>query len=251
MLDSLAFSVSGLSSAAEVTDVWASDIANVATPGFQSELPLAQSGSLTRVGPIATGTTPTDAAGAGLIVTQRQTAAGPAVATGSPLDAYLPPGTYLRVERSSGQSAFTRDAALMIDARGALVTASGERVLGTSGRPLRLPAGAHGTRIRTDGTVVTTVAGRTVQVGVLSLVAFDNPSGLMATDHNLLTASANSGPPVAVRRPALLVGYEVGSNVDVAQALTGVIIAARAFQGNLAVMHEASGMLRQMDQLTF
>src|SRR5207244_12882620 len=71
-------------------------------------------------------------------------------------------------------------------------------------------------------------------LGQIALASFSNPSGLSKAGGNLFAASANSGTPNigtpdAGGRGQIATGFLEGSNIDLAQQLTNMIMAERGF----------------------
>lgn len=95
-----------------------------------------------------------------------------------------------------------------------------------------------GITISADGTVMATFgAGQTVAVARLALASFNNPKGLLklgASRYGEGPASgvANVGVPGSGGRGSLIGSALEGSNVDIAQEFTNMILAQRGYQAN-------------------
>ena len=75
----------------------------------------------------------------------------------------------------------------------------------------------------------------------IALAAFNNPSGLLRTGDSIYQDSPNSGLAVVgfaggTSRSTLTPGALEGSNVDISQEFTNMIIAQRGFQANARVI---------------
>lgn len=88
-------------------------------------------------------------------------------------------------------------------------------------------------------------------LGQIALASFANPSGLMKAGGNLFTASANSGTasiglPDTAGRGQIATGFLEGSNVDLAQQFTNMIMAERGFQANSRVITTSDEILQDL-----
>ncbi len=143
--------------------------------------------------------------------------------TGRPLDVAVQGPGFLRVRLADGREGLTRDGALQVDGRGRLTTAFG----GLVQPQITVPAGitSEAVRVAQDGTVS---AGQRV-LGRLEVVTVRAPQLLQAVGDNAFVPTADSGAPARVAA-RLTPGALEGSNVDMAEAMVGVIEAQRAFE---------------------
>jgi flagellar hook protein FlgE len=91
-------------------------------------------------------------------------------------------------------------------------------------------------------------------LGQISLASFANPSGLMKAGGNLFSSSANSGTanvgtPNSGGRGQIATGFLEGSNVDLAQQFTNMIMAERGFQANSKVITTSDEILQDLVNL--
>ena len=157
-------------------DSIADNLANTETPGFKATRPAFR--SFLPPGP-------TDKVLAGAVSSGVDLRPGPTNTTDNPLDV-LPEGdAYLGVKLSNGQIAYTRNGHLELGPNGELL-ASGLPVLGQSGDPVTVPAGAD-PRIETNGDVV---VGRGQVVDTLAL--FQAQGAMDRIAPTLLQPSAGS-----------------------------------------------------------
>src|SRR5579859_765368 len=89
------------------------------------------------------------------------------------------------------------------------------------------------------------------RIGQMALANFTNPSGLERVGGNNFAAGLNSGAPsVGVAntggRGTLASGYIEGSNVDMAQEFTNMILAERGFQASSRVITTSDDMLQEL-----
>ncbi len=162
---------------------------------------------------------------------------GPMLATGRSLDVAIQGSGWLAVQASDGTEAYTRAGSLQIGADGTLQLPNGLPVLGDGG-PIAVPANAQ-LSVAADGTISATTPGaRTVAtVGRLKLV--NPPAAQMskATDGLFRIADGDIAPADAGVR--LAEGTLEGSNVNVVEALVGMIAVARQFELQMKLLQSA------------
>ena len=88
-------------------------------------------------------------------------------------------------------------------------------------------------------------------LGQMALASFANPSGLTKAGGNLFQSSANSGTatiglPDTASRGQIATGFLEGSNVDLAQQFTNMIMAERGFQANSRVITTSDEILQDL-----
>jgi flagellar hook protein FlgE len=91
-------------------------------------------------------------------------------------------------------------------------------------------------------------------LGQMAMASFSNPSGLVKAGGNLFSASPNSGTaqigiPDSGGRGAIATGFLEGSNVDLAQQFTNMIMAERGFQANSKVITTSDEILQDLVNL--
>jgi flagellar basal-body rod protein FlgF len=223
--------MSGANAAIQRQSVLATNLANVSTPGFRSELstfrsvPLEGEGASTRV--FALETT------AGYADTP-----GPAQSTGNPLDAMAKGGAWFAVQGLDGVEAYTRAGAMNVSTEGVLVNAQGLPMLDDSGAPLNIPANAQPS-IGTDGTVTAKVAGQAAAVvGRLKLTT-PEPEQRLSRGADGLFRLADGTPMPADATARMESGVLEGSNVNAVEAMVGMIQAARQFEMQMKLLQNA------------
>jgi flagellar basal-body rod protein FlgF len=190
----------------------ADNLANTETPGFKASRPAFR--AFLPPGP-------TDKVLAGAVSTGVDLRPGPTNATDNPLDV-LPDGdAYLGVKLSNGQIAYTRNGHLELGPNGELL-ASGLPVLGRSGDPVTVPAGAE-PRIETNGDVV---VGKGQLVDTLALYVAQGSMDRIAP--TLLQPSAGSTVSPAAEGTLRVGELEMG-NVSALDSTVKMINAQRQF----------------------
>jgi flagellar basal body rod protein FlgG len=189
----------------------------------------------------------------GVAVTERDLVmeTGTPVETLDPLNFAITDDAFYRVTTPSGDTAYTRTGNLSVDGAGQ-VTLFNQQI----DPPITVPAGAHTPVISADGRVTATTAeGGSIEIGQVQLTRFSNAKGLRDIGGGLYTESANSGATVQGRPgdgefAPLLTGYLEGSNVDVADELTQMMIAQRIYTANAKSFSIGDDMLRIATNLT-
>lgn len=211
-------------------DALAQNLANAATTGYRADtvafraVPIQGETPGTRVFSIETTT------GADL-------APGPMTSTGRSLDVAVQGQGWLAVQAADGNEAYTRAGNLQIGVDGTLALPNGAQVQGEGG-PITIPAGAT-VAIAADGTVSAKTQGSATvnTVGRLKLV---NPSaeelkkGLDGLFRLKSGEAADADPNVRVAEGTL-----EGSNVNVVEAMVGMIAAARQFELQMKMLASA------------
>jgi flagellar basal-body rod protein FlgG len=215
-------------------DALANDLANVNTPGYHSQRVAFRDLVYDQAGAGA------GAAASTLGVTADQ---GELLQNGDPLSLAIEGDGYFRLKRADGSLALTRDGQFQLDASGQLTTLAGDRL----DPPIALPKGVapSDVTIAGDGTV-TTASG--TKLGQIQLVTVPAPDQLQALGNGQFAVSAASGNPVAATG-RIQQGYLESSNVDVADALTSMIRAQRAFELESRAVTTQDQLLELANQL--
>jgi flagellar basal-body rod protein FlgF len=188
------------------------NLANTETPGFKATRPAFR--AFLPPGP-------TDKVMAGVVSTGVDMRPGPTNTTDNPLDVVPDGDALLGVRLSNGQVAYTRNGHLELGPNGELL-ASGLPVLGRSGDPVSVPAGAD-PRIETNGDVV---VGRGTVVDTLALFQAQGPMDKIAP--TLFQPSAGSAVSAAEDGTLRTGELELG-NVSALDSTVQMINAQRQF----------------------
>lgn len=222
--------MSGARAMEERQNVLSHNLANAATDGFRADLaafravPVRQEGSATtRVFALE--------ATAGF-----DHASGPMRQTGRSLDAAIRGSGWFVVQSTLGDEAMTREGAFEVDADGTLVTHRGMPVLGDGG-PITIPEGAE-VLIGADGTISTRVGNDLpVPAGRLRLV---NPAAeSLVKGEDGLVRTRDGQPAPEDPQVSVADGVLEGSNVNVVEAMVGMIALARQFEMQMQLMRNA------------
>ena len=186
--------------------------------------------------------------------TQRMFLQGSSVQSGNPLDVYIQGEGFFQVQLDDGSFAYTRDGNLKRDANGQLVTSDGYIV-----QPgITIPSTATDISINATGSIGIKQAGQATvtQVGQLSMVRFANPAGLEDISRNLYRETPASGTPTQgiagqgdLANTTVIQGFTEGSNVQLVEEMTNLIIAQRAFEANTNVIKTADQVLERVNNI--
>ena len=273
MLRSLFAGISGLRGHQQMMDVVGNNIANVNTTGYKASQVVfedALSQTLRSATAAGANTAATNPAQIGLGVRTAGISTnfgqGATQLTGRNTDMLIQGDGFFVVD-AAGTQAYTRSGAFSFDAQGRLSTVAGGLVQGwmavngtvdTTGAvgPVTVDPGTYrGFSVGTDGTVTGQLAdGTSRTIGRLALANFANPAGLEKAGGSLYRATVNSGavqlgPAGANGTGTIVTSALEMSNVDLAQELTGLIIAQRGFQANSKVISTSDELLQDLMNL--
>jgi len=191
-------------------DLISHDLANASTPGYKADRTITSSFSALLLKDASSGQ-PIGALGLGARIEEQVTdvTPGPLRETGEPLDFAVQGDGFFAVRGANG-ARYTRDGQFQVSARGGLVTASGDEVLGAGGQPIR---------VGPDGTVAGT------EIGVTRLDAAKRAGD------NLFTGTARGASTAPVR-----VGALESSAVDAVRTMADMMGSLRAFEAGQRVI---------------
>jgi flagellar basal-body rod protein FlgG len=184
--------------------------------------------------------------------TTRSMAQGDMVSTQGQYDVAIQGTGYFRVQRSSGDIAFTRAGNFRVDETGRLVTQSGDLVEPS----ITIAPDTIAVTIQSDGTVLAKVPNRTDQttLGRLDLTTFTNPGALEAIGGNLFQPTAASGQELQVHPGdqgvgTLAQGFLETANVQAVVEMVDMISTQRSYEMNSKVIQTADQMLQKLTSL--
>lgn len=172
--------------------------------------------------------------------------------TDRPLDVAIQGQGFLELIRPDGTLAYTRTGNLRIDREGMIVNSDGFSL----NPSIRVPSDMESLLIQADGTFLAQVAGvsEPIEIGRVELANFSNPSGLTPVGDNLYIPSHSSGDvfysePAQDGTGALAQGFLEGSNVNLVEELTNLILAQRGYEMNAKAIQAADDMLGIVNNL--
>ena len=165
--------------------------------------------------------------------------------TGNTLDFAINGRGWFQVAKPGGETVYTRDGSLDLNAAGQLVTSDGYQVT----PPVTIPQKASNISVSQSGAVTATIPGQAApqQIAQLTVANFVNEAGLIPIGSNYFQQSAASGAPtVGVPGDSsfgvIQQGYVEASNVDPITEITNLISAQRAYEMNSKVIQAADQM---------
>lgn len=240
-------------------DVLANNIANINTTAFKRQrtsfndllyINETKPGALTS----ATDTVAPSGVQYGLGVsvgaTYRNFEQGAVTRTDGPLDVSIQGRGFLNVILPNGDTAYTRDGGLEIDADGNVVTNQGYLL----DPAITIPQEAVDLSISGDGIVSATIDDTVTELGQITTTMFVNEAGLEAIGDNLYMETEASGAPIGVTpgdegSGLLLHKHLEASNVDAITSVTDLITAQRAYELNSQIITTADEMLAAANQI--
>jgi flagellar basal-body rod protein FlgG len=218
MLNGLYSAAAGMIAQQTRMDALSNDISNVNTTGykqirmgFRDLIYNIESGM--RVG-----------AGSALVDAGREFSPGAFQQTGDPLSLAISGPGFFQVRLPDGRTGLTRAGDFRLDAKGSIVTSTGQRLIPA----ITIPAGTSLDSISVSTAGVVKVG--STAVGTIGLVNVASPDRLQPVGDSTFVASAQSGPVRSVSGGSIQQGFLEGSNVDLADAMVNVIDAQRSFQ---------------------
>ena len=233
-------SMTGAKSLMQRQDALTHNLANAGTDGFRADMmtaravPVRQDGTATtRVYNVET-------------TTGFNAAPGPARQTGNPLDIAVRDSGWLTVIGQDGNEGYTRDGALTVDDQGVLMTRRGLPVMGDGG-PITVPLNARVT-IGSDGAVSAKVGNQpSLPLGQLKLV--NPPMADLEKGENGLVRLKSGDPADADPTVRVADGVLEGSNVNVVEAMVGMIEVARQFEMQMKLLQNTEANEQRAAQL--
>ena len=196
-------------------DITANNIANVSTPGFQSNHPLFAEFLVS----VENGEEIAYVVDKGTV---RNLNPGPSNFTGNPLDVSIEGRGYFVVETADGVF-YTRNGAFQLDASGQLVTSSGAAVLSEGNDPIVFAPGESQINITQDGTIST----ENGVIGRFRLVEFADEQQMLNLGNSMMSTEQE---PLEAADSATVQGMLEGSNVISVAEITRMIQLLRSYQ---------------------
>lgn len=150
---------------------------------------------------------------------------GSIVRTGNPLDLYIDGKGYLAVQTDQGDTAYTRNGRMEINAEGFLTTYAGDLVLSDAGAPIQIEAEATLIGINETGVIT----GPEGEIARLGLYSFDQEEELKRRGNSLYDTIQN--PVQDPDNPVLVKQYSIeASNVNPVEELVQMTRVLRQYQ---------------------
>ena len=259
MLRAFSTAATGMTAQQTQVDVIANNLANVNTTGFKRSqvdfkdllyTKVMEAGRETAAGFLAPGGLEIGN-GTRVASTPKVFTQGELQSTERSLDIAILGNGFLQLTLPTGETRYTRDGSLYLNATGGMVTAAGFPIEPA----ITIPTDSQKIEIGSDGTVSVIAAdGTTSSVGNLLLANFPNPSGLRSEGNNMLAESEASGTAVTGTPGdngfgTLQGGILEKSNVQMVSELVNLITAQRAYEINSRAIRAGDDMLRQANDI--
>ena len=222
--------MSGAKALLQRQDALANNLANANTDGFRADLMAFRSVPIRAEGTASTRAYSLEAT-AGF-----DPSSGTISQTGRALDVAIKGSGWIAVQGLDGNEAYTRAGSFEVSAEGVLQTRSGLPVL-SDGGPISVPANSELT-IGSDGIVSAKAPGQALQqVGTIKLV--DPAPGELRKGADGLLRTAAGDPAPAEAAVSLVAGALESSNVNVVEAMVGMIALSRQFEMQMRMLQNA------------
>ncbi|NLY90318.1 MAG: flagellar basal-body rod protein FlgG [Firmicutes bacterium] len=260
MIRALWTASSGMNAQQTNIDIISNNLANVNTVGFKKSR--AQFQDLLYQTIRAAGTTTAQGNmnpsglqighGVRMISSSKSYGQGDVIQTGNALDLMIEGDGFFQVMLPDGNIGYTRDGNFKVDGEGRIVNNDGY-VLQPE---IWVPENATEIIIGTDGTVSVRIAGEQdpQEIGMIELVRFLNPEGLVNIGRNIVLPSNASGEPQYGTAGLdgfgnITQGFLEMSNVKVVEEMVNLIVAQRAYEVNSKAIQAADEMLQTANNL--
>lgn len=171
---------------------------------------------------------------------------GPIQSTGNPLDVAVRGQGWIAVQGLDGTEAYTRNGSFVVGTDGTLQTHAGFPVVGDGG-PIALQPNARVT-IGSDGTVTAKYGNQApTTVGKIKLV--NPPADQMKKGPDGLLRTAGGDPAPDDPSVRLAEGALEGSNVNVVEAMVGMIALSRQFEVQMKMLQSSEANEQKATQL--
>jgi flagellar basal-body rod protein FlgG len=243
----------GLDAQQRALDVVANNIANINTTGFKrsavrfSELvaPVRDGADL----PLAMRDRADGMAGATMAATPHVWTQGDLRQTGAQLDLAIKGDGFIEMMGPAGRTLLWRGGTLKVNEDGYLAAADGTALRAM----ISVPQGAGTIAIAADGTVSATVDGASQQLGQIDLVMAKSPDDLADAGNGYYEAadeaSVTSVKPGDEGSGMLVQGSLEGSNTQLADEMTQLLLTQRAFAANAQIVQAGDQLMSIVNTL--
>lgn len=256
MSDALAIAASGLKSEEFYIDKIANDLANLNTNNYKATkltfedvlyqnidgtTPLFQNQNSAKIG-----------LGTSVYKTSKDFSVGPLKPTNNPNDVAINGNGFFQVINNEGNTVYTRNSSLTIDADRYLATQDGLRLSDN----IQIPEDFVEIKIQTNGDIEATLSDTTEPqlLGTIKLAKFLDPESLNPLGSGFYSATEQSGDAV-IDNPGssgmgmLLQKQVEGSNVDMVNALMQLTMAQRVYQLNAKAVQIADELEKMTNEI--
>lgn len=226
------------------------NIANASTEGYKSKAVRFQSlvnNQITEADVLLNGVTPGISAGARSEVGVTDFSKGSFRDGTSALNLAIMGDGFFGVENAAGEFFLTKDGSFTVDGTGRLVNGNGDYLVMNGAIP-PLTNGNDQLTVTDDGTLLLEVNGVSTQVGQLNIYMPANVEGLQPVGENYFVDPNNN---LTLLADAVVQSNTIEmSNVDLAQELTNMIVAQRAYSLNVKVAQSTDDLMSLINQFS-
>jgi len=253
MIDALHIAASGLKSQQTQIDTVSNNVANMQTPGYKQLRSSFADAAVISPAQVQAGLSPEhNGAGAEILSTSSLFSQGTLQQTNNTWDIAIQGEGFLEVVDSAGNHLYTRDGQLHVDSQGYLATTDGSRLA----HDIQIPPDAANIQIDQAGQITGTVGTdtSTTVLGTLELSTFPSTAGLQPVGSNNYAPTQASGDPSVGKANENGAGTIIqrsleGSNVDMVDSMSTLMMAQRAYQLNARVLQASDQILDTINNL--
>ncbi|MCF8473577.1 MAG: flagellar hook-basal body complex protein [Emcibacter sp.] len=143
--------------------------------------------------------------------------------TGNTFDIALSGDGMFQVKRGNGEMAYSRNGHLVLSDNLTLMNSTGQEIMDTSGRAIKIPPNVSTIKVASDGTISSPTSGI---IGKLNVVSFGDDSKLKKIGENMFSADTSTTPSTNYK---ILQGVTETSNVQPILEITRMIEVSRSY----------------------
>lgn len=177
---------------------------------------------------------------------------GSLLTTGQSTDLAIDGKGYFAIQKSDNSIVYTRDGNFHIDATGTLVTSAGDKVYidyangASEGMPALNPQDMS---VTPTGEIYMNIENETVQIGTIPVFTAIGDKAFIPIGNNYCIV--NEGAQVVQSEDFnIRQGYLEGSNVDVSETMSEIVLAQRAFQLSSKAVRTADDIWGMINSMT-
>lgn len=240
----------GIKSQQLALDAISNNIANATTDGYKAKSVRFQSllnNEITEEDVLLNGVNPSITAGARSEVSTTDFSQGSLREGTSSLNLAVIGDGFFGVENGAGEFYLTKDGSFTIDGTGRLVNGNGDYLVMTGTMPL-MTSGSGELVVAGDGSISIEANGTSTPIGQVNIYMPGNVEGLQPVGENYFADPLND--LTLLDNPVVQANLIEQSNVDLAQELTNMIIAQRAYSLNVKMAQSTDEMMSLINQFS-
>ncbi|GLS04399.1 flagellar basal body rod protein FlgG [Chitiniphilus shinanonensis] len=251
MIDSIYIGKNGLRAQQQVVETISNNIANLNSISFKKQQTRLSQVIVSQLDESERASIGAQEQGPAVTGIWRNMSQGQPQKTDRPLDLAIQGAGFFIVRKQNGDISYTRSGSFGIDPDGYVSDKYGNRL-----EPeIQLEGGEVDLKIGADGMIqITTKNGSTKELGVLELAYFANPDALQLDGAGVFVETEESGRAVTVapgqdNAGLVMQGYLEGSNVNLVDEFTSLVMAQRAYEASAKIVQTAGEMFDAANSL--